>query len=50
MGRQQTSAGKRRGELRDAGYIEDGLMRRPAPSGSMAIVWCITAKGRAELA
>lgn len=39
MGRQQTSVGKRRGELRDAGYIEDSGFRRPSPSGSSAIVW-----------
>lgn len=45
--RQQTSAGKRRGELRDAGYVEDALVRRPAPSGSPAIVWRITAAGSA---
>jgi hypothetical protein len=47
VGRQQTSAGKRRGELRDLGYIEDALERRPAPSGSMAIVWRITPAGSA---
>lgn len=46
MNRQQTSAGKRRGELRDAGYIEDSLIRRPAPSGSNAIVWRVTEAGR----
>ena len=46
MGRQQTSAGKRRGELRDDGLIEDSGMRRAAPSGSAAIVWRITNKGR----
>jgi hypothetical protein len=46
VGRQQTSAGKRRGELRDAGYIEDALIRRLAPSGSSAIVWRITLQGR----
>ena len=43
--RQQTSAGKRRGELRDAGLIEETDMRRAAPSGSLAIVWRITASG-----
>lgn len=46
VGRQQTSAGKRRGELRDLLMIEDSLTRRPAPSGSMAIVWRITDLGR----
>ena len=45
VGRQQTSAGKRRGELRDRGYVEDSGLRRPAPSGSSAIVWRITALG-----
>lgn len=41
MGRQQTSAGKRRGELRDMGLIEDSGERRPSPSGSSAVVWRI---------
>ncbi len=39
LGRQQTSAGKRRGELRDAGLVRDSGRRRLAPSGSRAIVW-----------
>lgn len=43
--RQQTSLGKRRGELRDMGLIEQTELRRPAPSGSSAIVWRITATG-----
>jgi hypothetical protein len=30
VGRQQTSAGKRRGELRDLGYIEETALRRQA--------------------
>ncbi len=47
MGRQQTSAGKRRGELRDLGLVVDTGQRRPAPSGSSAIVWAITAQGMA---
>ena len=46
VGRQQTSAGKRRGELRDAGLIEATDARRLAPSGSPAIVWRITLAGR----
>lgn len=41
----QTSYGKRRGELRDMGMIEDSHERRPAPSGSSAIVWRITKAG-----
>ena len=47
MQRQQTSAGKRRGELRDGGLIEQTDLRRPAPSGSSAIVWRITDAGAA---
>jgi hypothetical protein len=42
---QQTSLGKRRGELRDAGLIVNAGIRRPAPSGSLAIVWKITPRG-----
>lgn len=45
MHRQQTSAGKRRGELRDLGLIVDAEHRRLAPSGSPAIVWRITDMG-----
>lgn len=48
MRRQQTSVGKRRGELRDAGLIEATELRRFAPSGSLAIVWKITEAGKAE--
>ena len=44
--RQQTSAGKRRGELRDAGLIEETEYRRNAPSGSPSIVWRITEAGK----
>jgi hypothetical protein len=39
MGRQQTSAGKRRGELRDQGLVVNSGSKRSAPSGSLAIVW-----------
>lgn len=49
MGRQQTSAGKRRGELRDIGLVVDSGRRRLAPSGASAIVWQITAAGRDEV-
>jgi len=38
-GYQQTSIGKRRGELRDRGLVLDSGLRRSAPSGSKAIVW-----------
>ena len=40
-GVQQTSIGKRRGELRDAGFVEDSGHTRPSPSGTQAIVWRI---------
>jgi CRP-like cAMP-binding protein len=43
LGLQQNSAGKRRGELRDRGLVEDSGERRPAPSGSKAIVWRLVA-------
>ena len=46
IGRQQTSAGKRRGELRDNGLIEGTSIRRPSPSGVAATVWRITADGK----
>lgn len=39
LGLQQTSAGKRRGELRDIGLVVNAGCKRPAPSGSMSIVW-----------
>ncbi len=45
MNRQQTSAGKRRGELRDNDLIEDTGERRATPSGARAIVWAITKLG-----
>lgn len=50
-GWQQNSIGKRRGELMNAGLVRaarenDGAIRkRPAPSGSMAIVWEATERG-----
>jgi hypothetical protein len=50
MGRQQTSVGKRRGELRDKGLIEATPLRRNAPSDSPAIVWRITRFGQAVAA
>lgn len=46
MGRQQTSIGKRRGELVRAGLIIGTTERRPSPSGSAAIVWKITPEGQ----
>jgi hypothetical protein len=46
-GRQQTSLGVRRGDLRKAGLIRDSGLKRPAPSGSPATVWIITEEGRA---
>ena len=46
LGRQQTSVGKRRGELVNAGLIIATTRRRKSPSGSPAIVWQITPAGR----
>jgi hypothetical protein len=51
LNRQQTSCGKRRGECRDHGLVQIALdgrgeeVKRPAPSGSMALVWEITQAG-----
>jgi hypothetical protein len=53
--RQQTSIGKRRGELYDYDLVEVALddhgqpLKRPAPSGSPALVWRITPSGLAYL-
>lgn len=50
-GWQQTSIGKRRGELFKVGLVEvavdahDHPIKRPAPSGSPALVWRITPAG-----
>ena len=44
-GWQQTSIGKRRGELVSAGLVERTEDRRPTPSGATAIVWRITPAG-----
>jgi hypothetical protein len=49
IGRAQTSAGKRRGELRDLKLVSDTGTRRAAPSGSPAIVWAVTPLGRQVL-
>ena len=49
---QQTSIGKRRGECVAAGWVEANTdqhgkkIKRPAPSGSMALTWRITSLGR----
>jgi|688.fasta_scaffold127181_3 DNA-binding MarR family transcriptional regulator len=51
-GLQQNSIGKRRKDCQDAGMVErlldaDGnSIKRPAPSGSKALVWTLTEKGR----
>ena len=51
IGRQQTSAGKRRGELRDMGLVREArdslgrICKRPSPSGANAIVWEATQAG-----
>lgn len=39
IGSQQTSAGKRRGELVAQGLVCNSGLRRPSPSGSPSIVW-----------
>jgi len=48
-GRQQTSLGVRRGELRDSGLVESAGVTRPSPSGSAAQVWRLTAAGWARV-
>lgn len=45
VGRQQTSAGKRRGELVKLGLVERVGVGR-APSGAAAAVWALTPAGR----
>jgi DNA-binding transcriptional ArsR family regulator len=53
-GVQQTSIGKRRGELRDAGLVArardtDGFgITRPSPTNSPAAVWILTDRGVIE--
>ena len=44
--RKQTSLGKRRGELADAGMVADSGLRRPSDTGRPSIVWALTAEGR----
>jgi hypothetical protein len=50
-GFQQNSIGKRRGECEKVGFVtvkigDDGKrLKRPAPSGSLSLVWCLTLKG-----
>lgn len=39
LGGIQTSYGKRRGELRDAGLVVDSGIKRPSPSGSQCVCW-----------
>ncbi|MCB1272491.1 MAG: MarR family transcriptional regulator [Microthrixaceae bacterium] len=47
-GWQQTSIGRRRKELVDAGLAERAEGRRPTPSGATAAVWRITEAGLAS--
>lgn len=49
LDRQQTSVGKRRGELRDLGLVYDTGITRPAPSTAPAIVWALTKLGHRTL-
>jgi hypothetical protein len=44
-GVQQTSCGKRRGELVRMGMVARTDQRRPSPSGTPAVVWQITPGG-----
>jgi DNA-binding MarR family transcriptional regulator len=49
-GLQQNSIGKRRGDCAWAGLVEKFVIagvvqKRPAPSGSLSIVWTLTPKG-----
>lgn len=52
IGSIQQSAGKRRGECRDAGWVQVALdgrgeeVKRLSPNGSAALVWAITESGR----
>lgn len=48
-GRKQTSIGKRRWELVDAGMAIDTDERRPSDTGAMAKVWAITTFGLQQL-
>jgi hypothetical protein len=48
-GRKQTSIGKRRWELVDAGMAIDTDERRPSDTGAMAKVWAITSYGLQQL-
>lgn len=43
------SAGNRRGELVEGGWVRDSGRRRPTRSGNPAVVWVLTAEGRARL-
>ncbi len=42
----QSSAGKRRGELRDFGLVRYAGTKRPSPTGSPSRVWELTDAGR----
>lgn len=46
-GWQQTSIGKRRGELVALGLVQATPERRPTPSGARAIVWTLAKKEQA---
>jgi hypothetical protein len=52
IGSIQTSSGKRRGECRDAGWVQVALdgrgeeVKRQSPNGSAALVWELTEAGR----
>jgi hypothetical protein len=46
-GLQQNSVGKRRGELRDMGFVRDSGETAPGPSGSPCIKWVWVKEGEA---
>ena len=48
-GRKQTSIGKRRGELVEAGMAIDTDERRPSDTGALAKVWAVTTYGLEQL-
>ena len=49
LGLNPSSVRPRRGELVDAGWVEDSGLRRCTPSGVEAVAWCLSAAGRRAL-
>lgn len=48
LGLKRPSPGNRRGELVDAGLVEDSGRTRPTDTGHAAVVWVATEQGRAK--